>query len=166
MRITLLVDLQEHDTLSGEFGLSFLLETANGDFLFDTGADTALKNNLALLNIPPAKTARVILSHGHYDHTGGLAHLAVQEIYCCCDITQSHYSYHGKDDIHNIAMPAAAQQVLKSAQFITLMNSLKSLPAYILPAPYRGAVLKIAAADFSMIQPAPFRTVYPMSRRC
>ena len=115
MKITLLVDQQAHDTLSGEFGLSFLLETANGDFLFDTGADTALKNNLALLNIPPAKTARVILSHGHYDHTGGLAHLAVQEIYCCCDITQSHYSYHGKDDIHNIAMPAAAQQVLKSA---------------------------------------------------
>ena len=55
MKITLLVDLQEHDTLAGEFGLSFLLETPGGDFLFDTGSAAALKNNLAVLNIPPEK---------------------------------------------------------------------------------------------------------------
>ena len=116
MKITLLVDLQEHDTLAGEFGLSFMLETPGGDFLFDTGSDTALQHNLAALNILPEKVQKVILSHGHYDHTGGLAHLAVKEIFCCCNITQTHYSYHGKDDIHNIAMPQAAQQILKSAK--------------------------------------------------
>ena len=55
MKITLLVDLQEHDTLAGEFGLSFMLETPGGDFLFDTGSDTALQHNLAILNIPPKK---------------------------------------------------------------------------------------------------------------
>ena len=72
MKITLLVDLQEHETLSSEFGLSFLLESADGDFLFDTGSGKALIENLAKLNIPSSKVRQVILSHGHYDHTGGL----------------------------------------------------------------------------------------------
>lgn len=116
MKITLLVDLQDHELLASEFGLSFLLETPAGDFLFDTGSDTALQHNLAALNIPPEKVQKVILSHGHYDHTGGLAHLAAQKIFCCRDIAQTHYSYHGKDDIHNIAMPQTAQQILKSAK--------------------------------------------------
>ena len=116
MIVTLLVDLQEHDTLAGEFGLSFLLESPAGDFLFDTGADTALKTNLARLNIPPEKVQKVILSHGHYDHSGGLAHLDVQDIFCCRDITKTHYSYHGPDDVHNIAMPEAAKDVLNSSR--------------------------------------------------
>lgn len=116
MKITLSVDLQEHETLAGEFGLSFLLESAAGDFLFDTGADTALQKNLSRLGIPADKIKRVILSHGHYDHTGGLAYLLPEEIFCCSNITQSHYSYHGKDDIHNIAMPEAAQKILARAK--------------------------------------------------
>ena len=62
MKITLLVDLQEHDTLAGEFGLSFMLETPGGDVLFDTGSGTALKHNLGALNIPPEKVQKVILS--------------------------------------------------------------------------------------------------------
>lgn len=116
MKITLSVDLQEHETLSSEFGLSFLLESAAGDFLFDTGADTALQKNLSRLGIPADKLKRVILSHGHYDHTGGLAYLEPQEIFCCSNIAQSHYSYHGKDDVHNISMPEAAQRILARSQ--------------------------------------------------
>ena len=78
MKITLLVDLQDHELLASEFGLSFLWETPGGDFLFDTGSDTALQHNLAILNIPPEKVQKVILSHGHYDHTGGVAELQDQ----------------------------------------------------------------------------------------
>ena len=135
MKITLLVDLQEHDTLAGEFVLSFMLETPGGDFLFDTGSDTALQHNLAALNIPPEKTQKVILSHGHYDHTGGLAHLAVQEIFCCRDIAQTHYSYHGPDDVHNIAMPEAAQQILKSARVTFIDDFVPIAPGLYLTGP-------------------------------
>lgn len=113
MKITLLVDLQEHETLSSEFGLSFLLESADGDFLFDTGSGKALIENLAKLNIPSSKVRQVILSHGHYDHTGGLAYLEPQKIFCCPNIAQSHYSWHSQEDIHNITMPPEAQKVLE-----------------------------------------------------
>lgn len=135
MKITLLVDLQEHDTLAGEFGLSFLLETPGGDFLFDTGSAAALKNNLAVLNIPPEKVQKVILSHGHYDHTGGLAHLKVQEIFCCRNITQTHYSYHGPDDVHNIAMPEDAQQILKTTKVNYIENFTGIAPGVYLTGP-------------------------------
>lgn len=115
MKITLLVDQGECGKLQSEFGLAFLLESAAGDYLFDTGAESALHHNLAILNIPPEKVSKVILSHGHYDHTGGLSGLSPQIIYCCRDIIQPHYSYHGPGDVHHISMPEASQQVLKNS---------------------------------------------------
>lgn len=118
MKITLLVDQQEHETLQSEFGLAVLLEDAAGNFLFDTGADTALINNLKVLDIPPEKVQQIILSHGHYDHTGGLAYLPPGKIFCCRDVAQSHYSFHGKDDVHDITMPETAQQKLQKCEKI------------------------------------------------
>ena len=115
MKITLLVDQGAAGKLRSEFGLAFLLESSAGDYLFDTGSESALLHNLAILNIPPEKVSKVILSHGHYDHTGGLAGLSPQAIYCCRDITQKHYSYHGPGDVHHISMPEASQQVLKES---------------------------------------------------
>lgn len=116
MKITLLVDKQPDSELQSEFGLALLLETDSRTFLFDTGAESALLANAEKLNIPVEKFNKVILSHGHYDHTGGLANLAPEVIYCCKNIEQSHYSYHGIDDIHNIAMPDAARMVLKNSR--------------------------------------------------
>lgn len=118
MKITLLVDKQESNcALQSEFGLAMYLESPiSGTWLFDTGAATALKNNVRILNIPPEKLKRVILSHGHYDHTGGLAELDVSEIYAPMGCAVSHYSYHAADDIHNIAMPPAARKVLYASK--------------------------------------------------
>jgi 7,8-dihydropterin-6-yl-methyl-4-(beta-D-ribofuranosyl)aminobenzene 5'-phosphate synthase len=60
--------------LIAEHGLSFLIE--NEDItLFDTGQGLGLINNLKVLNKNIQSIKRVILSHGHYDHTGGLLDL-------------------------------------------------------------------------------------------
>ena len=118
MKITLLVDKQESGcALQSEFGLAMYLESPlSGVWLFDTGAATALKNNAQMLSIPLENLQKVILSHGHYDHTGGLGELSASEIYAPMGCAVSHYSYHSADDIHNIAMPNAAKKVLYSSK--------------------------------------------------
>ena len=58
----------------GEHGLAMLLETDDVRLLLDTGqSGTAVINNLSLLGVPPATLSAIVLSHGHYDHCGGLA---------------------------------------------------------------------------------------------
>src|SRR5687768_10449522 len=68
------------EQLRTEFGLGFHLESARGDqtrnYLLDYGLSQAAGlDNMAFLNIDPSKVDALILSHGHYDHFGGLVPL-------------------------------------------------------------------------------------------
>ena len=76
VKITTLVEnsLGEHLALRNEHGLSFLIEieTARTQILFDTGQSGNFIYNADLLNVNLAQTDKVVLSHGHYDHSGGL----------------------------------------------------------------------------------------------
>jgi 7,8-dihydropterin-6-yl-methyl-4-(beta-D-ribofuranosyl)aminobenzene 5'-phosphate synthase len=56
----------------GEWGLSILVETAGAKILFDTGQSISASHNADLLGIDLSKINKIVLSHGHYDHTGGL----------------------------------------------------------------------------------------------
>ena len=55
-----------------EHGLSFYLETEHHKLLMDTGASSAFLENAAVLGIDLGAVDSVILSHGHYDHGGGI----------------------------------------------------------------------------------------------
>jgi 7,8-dihydropterin-6-yl-methyl-4-(beta-D-ribofuranosyl)aminobenzene 5'-phosphate synthase len=56
----------------GEHGFSCLVRTDTGTWLFDTGSGDTLLANLDALEIDANQIDAVILSHGHYDHCGGL----------------------------------------------------------------------------------------------
>lgn len=57
---------------SAEWGLSILVEAAETTVLFDTGSSSILLANADKLGIDLRKIDKIVLSHGHYDHTGGL----------------------------------------------------------------------------------------------
>lgn len=55
-----------------EHGLSFYVETGKHRILVDTGASDAFIRNAARLGVDLEQVDMVALSHGHYDHTGGI----------------------------------------------------------------------------------------------
>ncbi len=62
--------------LIAEQGLAIFIETPEGRILFDTGQTDALIHNAKILNNPLQQVDYVVLSHGHYDHAGGLPYVA------------------------------------------------------------------------------------------
>lgn len=72
MLVTLLVENEASDELRSEHGLSFLVGTDDGAVLFDTGQSDAWFHNLLSLGHEPEAIKAVAISHGHYDHAGGL----------------------------------------------------------------------------------------------
>ena len=58
--------------ITGEHGFSAVIEQEEQRILFDTGQGMSLAHNAQVLGIRLANIETVVLSHGHYDHTGGL----------------------------------------------------------------------------------------------
>ena len=72
-KITGIIDnYVSHKQCFGEHGLSFYIETPDKTILFDTGQTENILHNIEKLNIALDNIEFVVLSHGHYDHTGGL----------------------------------------------------------------------------------------------
>lgn len=72
-RITIVCDNNiSRSGFVGEHGFSCLVERGGEKYLFDTGPGRSLPINLKTLNRDLKGLNRVFLSHGHYDHTGGL----------------------------------------------------------------------------------------------
>ncbi|MBN1960091.1 MAG: MBL fold metallo-hydrolase [Deltaproteobacteria bacterium] len=71
-KLTILVDNKAKSGLHFEHGFAVLLETPNHYLLFDTGQGEAFNLNTITLNTNLTRVNSVIISHGHYDHTGGL----------------------------------------------------------------------------------------------
>jgi len=56
----------------GEHGFSAFIETDRGNYLFDTGGGRSIVANSLTLDKDLRTVRKIFLSHGHYDHTGGL----------------------------------------------------------------------------------------------
>ena len=70
--ITVLVNNTASTGLQCEHGLSIWIEYADKRILFDTGQTDVIQKNAEHIGVDLADIDAVVLSHGHYDHTGGI----------------------------------------------------------------------------------------------
>jgi 7,8-dihydropterin-6-yl-methyl-4-(beta-D-ribofuranosyl)aminobenzene 5'-phosphate synthase len=86
LRIRIVVDNQAGAGLVEEHGFAVWIEADGHMVLFDTGQGAALMANLASLGCALGAIDAVVLSHGHYDHSGALSQViplaANAHVYC------------------------------------------------------------------------------------
>jgi len=99
--------------LQAEHGWSVLIETKNESVLFDLGQSNLFKKNAAVLGCDLEKVNKVVLSHGHYDHTGGLnSFLSLNPdaiVFAHPNVFKKRYSVKEGNLIRDISMPAIAE---------------------------------------------------------
>lgn len=118
--------LVENSVFSGfnllaEHDWSVFLETGGGNFLFDTGQGKALVNNAKYLGKDLSTLKGIIISHHHYDHTGGLLSVLEQtgpvDVYAHPDLFKKSYVCRQGKESH-IGIPfSRAELEKKGARF-------------------------------------------------
>lgn len=105
-----------------EHGLSLYIETARHTLLMDTGASGLVMENAKKLGADLTKVDTVVLSHGHYDHGGGILPFTkvnqTAKIYLHKDACKEYYTTHWEDDeVRYVGLdPAIAE--LEQAVFV------------------------------------------------
>lgn len=62
----------DKDGIVAEHGLSIYIEAHGRKILFDTGASPLFIKNAEKLGVDLGEVNELVISHGHYDHTGGV----------------------------------------------------------------------------------------------
>ena len=70
--VTLMENTTGREDLTCEHGLSLYIEACGKKILFDAGQTGAFADNAQKLGVDLKSVDLAILSHGHYDHSGGL----------------------------------------------------------------------------------------------
>ena len=110
-KITIMCENRAGATIGvmGEHGFSALIEKNNEKILVDTGQGLTLKANAKALKINLSDIKKIILSHGHFDHTGGLADLmppkGIIDVYAHPDIFAPKYVRRENDHIKKEKTP-------------------------------------------------------------
>lgn len=107
MRIYVLVEnTSSRADLVAEHGLSLLIETGGHRILFDMGASAAFADNAERMGVKLSEVDVAVLSHGHYDHGGGIARFLQlndrADVWVSPHAFERHFNAMGKD----IGLPA------------------------------------------------------------
>lgn len=107
--ITLMEDTAVSDVYACGHGLCFYIETKNHKILFDMGPDERFLDNAAKLGVDISKVDTAVLSHGHYDHGGGLKAFLQANATACVHVQKKafgeFYSKREDQEYHYIGLP-------------------------------------------------------------
>ncbi len=119
MKIVTLIENTAPEGLTAEHGLSLYLETGDHKIVFDTGASGAFADNAKKLGVDLSQVDMAVVSHGHYDHGGGLPRFleenAAARIYLNQHAFAAHWNANGKDIGLDPSLQASPRIVLLEA---------------------------------------------------
>ena len=122
--LTVICDNHAKKELFSEHGLSFHILADGLTILFDTGGGETLLPNAMKLGIDLANCTHLVLSHGHYDHTGGIAQMLAKNTHCSVIvhpfILSERYSRHADHPVKRIGMPVNVRAVLQQLDPVRL----------------------------------------------
>ena len=130
--ITVLMDDTEFDhRFITEHGLSLWIEINGKKILFDTGQSKNVIHNARTLGIDLVDADAIVISHGHYDHTGGLASILKinkkADIYLHPDAMKTKFSKK-PDRTNEISISESAQVSLENRNIIWTKSEVKITP--------------------------------------
>jgi 7,8-dihydropterin-6-yl-methyl-4-(beta-D-ribofuranosyl)aminobenzene 5'-phosphate synthase len=126
-RITVLVENTAGGRgLLGEHGLSFWIEWNDKRFLFDTGQGHVLLNNARRLGIALENMDAVVLSHGHYDHIGGLGEVLRNSratiVYAHPAAFEAKYARNPDGSARDVGMPGLDEEMIRDMAELVLVE--------------------------------------------
>ncbi len=131
MKVTSLVDNLANEGFLSEHGISLYIETGNHKILFDTGKTDVFLRNASILNIPIEKITHLVLSHGHYDHGGGIIPFFIRnenaKVYVQPSAFRDRYSLQKDGTYKYIGLDPSLQRhdrFVKINEFTTINSSL------------------------------------------
>ncbi len=117
-RVTVLVENTAYSPgLLAEHGLAYWIEIDSRRVLFDTGQGGVLVHNAYRLGTALRDTDAVVLSHGHFDHTGGLAEALRTKspvpVYAHPAALESKFMVHSQGKSRDIGIPFPAKRAVR-----------------------------------------------------
>lgn len=129
LRLTILVE----NTASGrglqaEHGLSLWIERGSRRVLFDAGQTDLLCRNADRLRIDLGTADALVLSHGHYDHTGGLSAALEKtrpgvQVFAHPAVMDARYAKNPDGTAREIGMPASSRTALEKRALLERVDS-------------------------------------------
>ena len=119
MKLTVLSEnTSVSDVLEHEHGLSVYIETADHHILFDTGAGCMFKRNAERLGVDLATVDLLVISHGHYDHGGGLRTFLEANSHAKIYLHEQAFEAHYSKRLDEIAFIGLDQTLLPNERFV------------------------------------------------
>ena len=140
--VTVLMENTTDEGYRCEHGLSFFIETDNRKILLDAGKSSLFLENAKELMINLNETDFGVLSHGHYDHSGGFKALLDKNkelrIYAMKGFDRNYYS--GNGGIHYIGL--SKELLNEYRNNFTVIDSLKEIEEGIYLVPHTSCNLE------------------------
>ncbi len=124
MKITVLLENAPRPGFKAEHGLSLLVEALGRTILFDFGQSDAFARNAQALGADLSKVDFAVLSHGHYDHGGGIAAFLARNDHAPVYVSREAF----RNFRHGAKYIGLAPELEKEPRLVRLSGDLTLLP--------------------------------------